>query len=428
MLHTLFLKGRPAGIHVGADQNRAHAVRLLLVTMALVTAGFLVGLLVTRVAHWYYLLLALPLHLLAWGAYANHRVILARNVLFVGSILLLAFLAFTHRRIGLEYSLLGVVCSAPLVFKQPRTIYVYCVLMLALFAAYQWVDAYVPFVADPTIDYRILPSCIAVATASIVFIQIILYRNRIVNYSQAIKLQNAELDEAFDMKSAIEKELQTKNEALRAMTEQLNWIVVQKSSELQVYLDAINMHIQSAILDARGNFVKVNEPFSRISGYNSVELMGQNLRVLNPVTETDRFPADLLANMEESKVWRGELRYTSKQGSFFWCDQVLVPIQQPDKAASYFLSLSLPITERKLNDQARERTRALLERITFQTSHKVRGPLARIQGLVNLIQDDLLNPEELKMATQKLKECTQEVNAATTDLVLFVNHHQLTND
>jgi PAS domain S-box-containing protein len=430
MLDSLFLKGSSTNVSgtYTAEQNQAEAVRLLAVVMLLVMASFLVGLVLARVDHWYYLLPAPPVYLVAWWAYQKQRLRLARNILFIGTAVLLAWLACTHRKLGLEYTLLGIACSAPLVFKKARTVYLYVVILIGVFVAYSWYDAHTPFVADPSMDYDVLKACIGLASASVVFIQIVVYRNRVISYSAAIKQQNIELDVAFELKSTIENELHQKNEELRAMTEQLNWIVVQKSSELQVYLDAINMHIQSAILDEHANFVKVNEPFSRISGFDSADLMGQSLRLLNPVTEANRFPHDLLAHLEQNKVWRGELRYTSKQGSFFWCDQVLVPLQRPNADANYFLSLSLPITERKLNDQARERTRALLERITFQTSHKVRGPLARIQGLVNLIQHDLLTPDELKMVTEKLKDCTQEVSEATTDLVMFVNHHQLMHD
>jgi light-regulated signal transduction histidine kinase (bacteriophytochrome) len=103
---------------------------------------------------------------------------------------------------------------------------------------------------------------------------------------------------------------------------------------------------------------------------------------------------------------------------------VILPIKGKDDKVNYFLMLALPITERKLNEEAREKTVQVLENIAFRTSHKIRGPLARIQGLVGLVQKDLVRAEEIKSIATNLEACSFELNMATTDLVQFVNEHQ----
>ena len=69
-------------------------------------------------------------------------------------------------------------------------------------------------------------------------------------------------------------------------------------------------------------------------------------------------------------------------------------------------------------------SKKVLENIAFRTSHKIRGPLARIQGLVSLVQKDLVKVEEMKSIATNLEACSFELNMATTDLVQFVNEHQ----
>jgi signal transduction histidine kinase len=72
----------------------------------------------------------------------------------------------------------------------------------------------------------------------------------------------------------------------------------------------------------------------------------------------------------------------------------------------------------------KEDTHKLLENIAFRASHNIRGPLARIRGLSDLIRRDLLAPDEFKMIAERLTICSDELSVATTELVCFVHDHQ----
>lgn len=163
----------------------------------------------------------------------------------------------------------------------------------------------------------------------------------------------------------------------------------------------------------------------KASGYHSEELIGNHFSILDSGFHSPLFLKRLESTVKSGNPWRGEFKSRAKDGSFFWCDQVIIPIGGKTDTFNYFLTLGLPITERKQTEETRDRTLSLLETIAFQTSHKVRGPLARIEGLVNLIQHDLVSLEEMKMVSAKLKDSSIEVNLATSDLVNFVNSHQI---
>jgi signal transduction histidine kinase len=97
---------------------------------------------------------------------------------------------------------------------------------------------------------------------------------------------------------------------------------------------------------------------------------------------------------------------------------------ESDGGIKNFLTLGMPITERKLNEKIRNETSELLEKIAFRASHNIRGPMARIKGLSHLIERSLLNESEYQSVASKFAVCTEELNIATSELVNFVYDHQ----
>jgi PAS domain S-box-containing protein len=210
------------------------------------------------------------------------------------------------------------------------------------------------------------------------------------------------------------------NEELRQQTRQLDWIVQQKSRELQTYLDAINMNICSMLLDRDGTILKVNEPFLKISGYVKEDLVGKKFVELNSEYNPSTF-ADSTVLLKTGENWRGEIKSRAKDGLFFWLDSAIIPIKNEKSDIDYYFTLALPVTERKEAEEKRNDTIQLLESIAFRTSHNVRGPLARIQGIVHLLNSGLLKPDEFKMAVSKITENTKELDGTLRALTEFVN-------
>jgi PAS domain S-box-containing protein len=405
--------------------NGKAAVNHLALMMTIVSTGFTISLLITGAEKWYYVLSAVPIYLLVLWANKKQRFTLATHILLVGSLLVISFWCFTNRRVSAEMGYLSLACSLPMLVRSIRTMIYWFVACMVFFLVYKYYDAITPFTPDATINYVWLTNSILVASIVVVFVQIISFRELAFHFSSTLKEKNAQLDKVIEGKEKMERDLQAKNEEMQTLTEQLNWIVIQKNSELQVYLDAINVNIYSAISDSQGRFVKVNDPLLKASGYRSEELIGNHFSILDSEFHSTLFLSRIESTVKSGNPWRGEFKSRAKDGSFFWCDQVIIPIGGKTDTINYFLTLGLPITERKQTEETRDKTLSLLETIAFQTSHKVRGPLARIEGLVNLIQHDLVSLAEMKMVSAKLKDSSVEVNLATSDLVNFVNDHQI---
>lgn len=65
----------------------------------------------------------------------------------------------------------------------------------------------------------------------------------------------------------------------------------------------------------------------------------------------------------------------------------------------------------------------MLEDIAFRASHKIRGPIARIRGLTNLMEIGFVEKDELAKVMGYIKESVLEMDVATSELTDFVNTH-----
>ncbi len=209
------------------------------------------------------------------------------------------------------------------------------------------------------------------------------------------------------------------NKELKNMTKNLHSLVEQKSGELQSYQEAIDMNICSAIIDNSGNILNVNNTFKSVLNLEQEEITGKSLGVLSDMELYNE--SGVAKALAINSAWRGELRFLTKNNVQVWVDLAIIPILKEEQPTGKLLALALPITERKESEERQVRVLRLLEDIAFRTSHKVRGPLARIQGVVSLLENKHINMEEFKSVSLMIKGSALELDLATRDLVGFVD-------
>jgi PAS domain S-box-containing protein len=347
--------------------------------------------------------------------YQKHKA--ARTFYFLASLPVTVYWCYEGRGNGNEYILIGLASTSILLFQHRVTLYLICSLCAGFFILFKVYDVMVPFVPDPAINYDILPWMILLNTIAVVCFQMAFFRDLVYRYDSKLSGKYSELNFVLAQQKKTEEEL-------RKLTQQLESLVKRKDTELQSYIDAINVNIYSCITDLEGLFVMVNTPLIQASGYSREQLIGQHYTLLATEQHQDLHYQTRRERLFDGKTWRGEVEHMSKDGKLYWFDCVVIPIKDEQDQIKCFLSLGLPATERKLNELMREKTRGLLETIAFATSHEIRGPLARIEGLTNLIQRNLISQEEYSSIAEMIAVCADELKMATNELVNFVNDHR----
>ncbi len=101
------------------------------------------------------------------------------------------------------------------------------------------------------------------------------------------------------------------------------------------------------ITDSEGIIEYVNPQFSRISGYESQEAIGNAMRIHQSGMTADPVYEDLWRTIKSGQMWRGDLLNKTKRGTLYWEDVCISPIFDENGRITNFLSEQINITARK---------------------------------------------------------------------------------
>ena len=122
------------------------------------------------------------------------------------------------------------------------------------------------------------------------------------------------------------------------------------------------------ITDAQGTILWVNAAFTRMTGYSSAEVIGQNPRLLKSGEHPKAFYEELWAAITSGRSWSGEMTNRRKDGSLYVEEQTITPVPDAGGTPAYFIAVKQDRTLRRRADDAlrrsEERYRLLAENIS----------------------------------------------------------------
>ncbi|WP_417617888.1 putative bifunctional diguanylate cyclase/phosphodiesterase [Oceanisphaera sp.] len=134
----------------------------------------------------------------------------------------------------------------------------------------------------------------------------------------------------------------------------------QEKNELKMALDA---HAIVAMTDARGVITQVNDKFCTISQYSSEELVGQTHSLINSGHHPREFFQDLWRTITRGEVWTGDVCNRAKDGSLYWVQSTIVPLQSKNGQPAQYIAIRADITARK-EAEAKTQHMALHDELT----------------------------------------------------------------
>ncbi len=173
--------------------------------------------------------------------------------------------------------------------------------------------------------------------------------------------------------------------------------------------------------DASGRFLRVNEKFCAIVGYDRADLLQKTFQ---DITHQD----DLAASLEsftallrgESPDFALEKRYIRQDGSLVWVELFVSLQRDTGGRPAYAIAVLQDISERKRLEaelrQAKEAAEAAnraKDEFLANVSHEIRTPMNAILGMTDLALDTPLTGDQ--------RQCLQTVKSAADSLLGIIN-------
>lgn len=126
---------------------------------------------------------------------------------------------------------------------------------------------------------------------------------------------------------------------------------------------AIDVSTLITITDKEGKIIYVNDKFCARSGYTSQELIGVTHDVMHTDLHTPKFIKSIWDTISSGKVWKGELKYYTKNKDSYWVDTTLVPFLDEQNQPYQFIGIQYDITE-KVKSQSTVQQLAYFDSLT----------------------------------------------------------------
>ena len=190
---------------------------------------------------------------------------------------------------------------------------------------------------------------------------------------------------------------------------------------LQSIQQAMDAHMIISITDTNGSISYVNKNFCDVSKYNRSELIGKNHRIIKSEEHPDEFYKNLWETILAGKPWSGEVKNRAKDGSFYWCNTVIVPYLDNRKKINQFLAIRIPITEKKLLEEKQKKHTQSLEKILHDISHKLKSPIATCLGLTQLMEyQKYPSTDVLDLAIEHRKTCATDLSNFSQEISTYI--------
>jgi PAS domain S-box-containing protein len=109
------------------------------------------------------------------------------------------------------------------------------------------------------------------------------------------------------------------------------------------------------ITDLQAQIQYVNPAFERITGYNRLEVIGKNPRILKSGKHDARFYRQMWETLERGETWSGHFINRRKDGTSYEEDAVISPIRNPDGKVVNYVAAKHDVTrEIQLESQFRQ--------------------------------------------------------------------------
>jgi len=189
------------------------------------------------------------------------------------------------------------------------------------------------------------------------------------------------------------------------------------SSEVKGIMEGINATMAVIEFTTDGTIITANPNFLKSMKYTLEEIKGSHHSKIVPQhIRASKNYKTFWKRLAYGKSFTGIVERISSDGSPVWLNTMYNPIRDEDGKVIKVVKFAYDITiECNLETLVNQRTKKvmeqynLLEKYAHMNSHDVRGPLARVLGLVDIIMKEYKDSDSMNLF-EKLSESANELD------------------
>ena len=213
-------------------------------------------------------------------------------------------------------------------------------------------------------------------------------------------------------------------------------ITERKRAEQEQRIAAIAFQSQQAIMltDASGVILRVNDAFTRLTGYSAEETVGKTPAILRSGLQDEKFYRDMWADMKQKHYWQGEIWNKRKDGQIYSEWLTISAVMAPGGSISHYIATLTDITkqkqmERELLEHRNEMNDLLNLQVAAQTAaaiaHELNQPLLAISSYSGaarmLLQAEKPDLGKIRKAVEASEQQAQRAGKSIRELLEFLS-------
>jgi PAS domain S-box-containing protein len=160
------------------------------------------------------------------------------------------------------------------------------------------------------------------------------------------------------------------------------------------------------ITDTDGTIEYVNPQFTEQTGYTAAEAIGETPHILNSGTHDDEFFAEMWETILAGDTWQSVVVNERADGTEYYVDQTVAPIQDADGEIEAFVAVNVDITERRELQQELTEQRDDLDVLNQVLRHDIRNDLQLVLAYGDLVAERL-DDGELREYVETITESAE---------------------
>ena len=209
--------------------------------------------------------------------------------------------------------------------------------------------------------------------------------------------------------------------------------IVASNEEIQLKSTALDTAANAILItDAEGEIIWVNPSYLHLSGFNSEELLGK--KYLELVVEDKELNTEMWQSVRSGQVWHGEITNYRKDGSDYFTEQTVTPVQDDEDTVSHVVIIKTDITQRKnLEDQlAQAQKLESIGQLAAGVAHEIKTPIQyvgdnakfikssfdEIEQLIQIYSNAIVQAKEGSLSAEDILQLEEEIEEA--DLAYLV--------